>query len=292
MELMANLRHPLNLYILSGVFKMKSVSRIAIAFSLVFGLAACDNMSRDTGSTSAPSASAVSEPVAASQASAPVEVKAELDLNSFDITEHLGDKEMGFKVAQLCKAELNPSTGEYKSKACNEIFGDLNSPCNLESTSHNPFCDAVNEDTEDVMREHNIDQEMKRANTAAEILNRPSTVEAQGIVLAERCHGSNFAGNECRAAIRRCASNLLDTDDKCRGMDAFLQSKGTGVLHVVANLPKEAPKPAGFHGFASPKQAARACDGADTPKCNRVFDYCEAHASDKGCQEYQRALAY
>lgn len=270
----------------------KSVSKIVFVLSVVFTMAACDNMPRDTGTASAPVASAVSAPVAASQASAPVEAKTELDLNNFDITEHLGDRELGFKVFQLCKEELNPSTGEYKSKACEEIFGDLNSPCNLASTSHNPFCDAIDEATADVMREHHIDNEMKRANTAAEILNHPTATEAQGIVLGERCYNSNYSGNQCRTELRRCASNLLETDDKCRGLDAFLQSKGTGVLQIAANLPKESPKPTSWHGFASPKQAARACDGADTPKCNRVFDYCEAHANDKGCQEYQRALAY
>nr|DAX43107.1 MAG TPA: lipoprotein [Caudoviricetes sp.] len=116
---------------------MKTVSKIVIAISLVFGLAACDNMSRDTGTASAPAASAASVPVAASQASAPVEAKAELDLNNFDITEHLGDREMGFKVAQLCKQEgPDNATGEYKSKACNEIFNDLNSPCNLDAAEH------------------------------------------------------------------------------------------------------------------------------------------------------------
>ena len=265
----------------------KSVSKLAIALSLMFGLAACDNMSRDTGTTSAPAASAVSAPVAASQASAPVEAKAELDLNNFDITEHLGDKEMGFKVAQLCKQEgPDDATGEYKSKACNEIFNDLNSPCNLESTNHNPFCDAINEDTENTVREHDIDNEMKRANSSAEILNHPSAVEAQGIVLAERCYNSNYSGNQCRTELRRCASNLLETDDKCRGMDALLQSKGTGVLQANMNLPKEAPKPTGWHGFASPKAAATACGGADTPKCNRVGEFCIAHPNDKGCREY------
>jgi len=271
---------------------MKSVSKIAVVISLVFGLAACDNMSRDTGTASVPVASAASVPAAASQASAPVEAKAELDLNNFDITEHLGDREMGFKVSQLCKEELNPSTGEYKSKACEEIFGDLNSPCNLASTSHNPFCDAVNEDTENTVREHDIDNEMKRANSSAEILNHPTATEAQGIVLGERCYNSNYAGNQCRVELRRCASNLLETDDKCRGMDALLQSKGTGVLQANMNLPKEAPKPTGWHGFASPKAAATACGGADTPKCNRVGEFCIAHPNDKGCQEYQRALAY
>ncbi len=260
---------------------MKSVSKIAVVLSLVFGLAACDNMSRDTGTASAP---------AASQASVPVEAKAELDLNNFDITEHLGDKEMGFKVAQLCKQEgPDESTGEYKSKACNEIFNDLNSPCNLESTSHNPFCDAINEDTADVMREHHIDNEMKRANTAAEILNHPTATEAQGIVLAEKCYNAGFATSECRTAVRQCANDVaIGKDDKCRGMDAFLQSKGTGVLQANMNLPKEAPKPAGWHGFASPKAAAIACDGADTPKCNRVFDFCDANPNDSGCREYQR----
>ena len=268
---------------------MKSVSKIAVVISLVFGLAACDNMSRDTGTTSAPAASAVSEPVAASQASVPVEAKAELDLNNFDITEHLGDREMGFKVAQLCKQEgPDNTTGEYKSKACNEIFNDLNSPCNLESTSHNPFCDAINEDTENGMREHFVDQEMKRANSSAEVLNHPTATEAQGIVLGERCYNSNYAGNQCRAELRRCASNLLENDDKCRGLDAFLQSKGTGVLQIAANLPKEAPKPTGWHGFSSPKAAAIACDGADTPKCDRVFNFCDAHPNDSGCREYQR----
>ena len=262
---------------------MKSVSKLALAFSLVFGLAACDNMTRDVGSTNASAASVASTPVVASQASAPVEAKAELDLNNFDITEHLGDKEMGFKVAQLCKQEgPDDATGEYRSKACNEILNDLNSPCNLDSTSHNPFCDAINEDTENGVREHNIDNEMKRANTAAEILNHPSAVEAQGIVLAERCYNSNYSGNQCRTELRRCASNLLETDDKCRGMDAFLQSKGTGVLQANMNLPKEAPKPAGWHGFASPKAAAIACDGADTPKCDSVFDFCTAHPNDSG----------
>nr|DAE00333.1 MAG TPA: hypothetical protein [Myoviridae sp. ctLnO19]DAJ69116.1 MAG TPA: hypothetical protein [Caudoviricetes sp.] len=273
----------------SSTSTRKSVSKIAVVISLVFGLAACDNMSRDPGVASAPVASAASVPVAASQASAPVEAKAELDLNNFDITEHLGDREMGFKVAQLCKQEgPDNATGEYRSKACNEIFNDLNSPCNLDSTSHNPFCDAINEDTENGMREHNIDQEMKRANTAAEILNHPTATEAQGIVLGERCYNSNYAGNQCRAELRRCASNLLETDDKCRGLDAFLQSKGTGVLQIAANLPKEAPKPAGWHGFASPKAAAIACDGADTPKCDRVFNFCDAHPNDSGCREYQR----
>ena len=287
---------------------MKSVSKIAVVISLVLGLTACDNMSRDTGAASAPVASAASVPVAASQASAPVEAKAELDLNNFDITEHLGDKEMGFKVAQLCKQEgPDESTGEYKSKACNEIFNDLNSPCNLESTSHNPFCDAINEDTENGMREHNIDQEMKRANTAAEILNHPTATEAQGIVLGERCYNSNYSGNQCRAELRRCASNLLETDDKCRGLDAFLQSKGTGVLQANMNLPKEAPKPVAParaeskpwpNGLEPTRANANKCanDTMSPEKCNVIFQICQnrrdSRSKHQGCRAFLDAAEH
>ena len=287
---------------------MKSVSKIAVVLSLVFGLAACDSMSRDTGTTSAPAASAASAPAAASQASAPVEAKAELDLNNFDITEHLGDKEMGFKVAQLCKQEgPDESTGEYKSKACNEIFNDLNSPCNLESTSHNPFCDAINEDTADVMREHHIDNEMKRANTAAEILNHPTATEAQGIVLGERCYNSNYSGNQCRTELRRCASNLLETDDKCRGMDAFLQSKGTGVLQANMNLPKESPKPVASarteskpwpNGLEPTRANANKCanDTMSPEKCNVIFQICQnrrdPRSKHQGCRAFLDAAEH
>lgn len=287
---------------------MKSVSKIAVVISLVFGLAACDSMSRDTGTASAPAASAVSTPVAASQASAPVEAKAELDLNNFDITEHLGDREMGFKVAQLCKQEgPDDATGEYKSKACNEIFNDLNSPCNLDSTSHNPFCDAINEDTEEVMREHYVDNEMKRANSSAEILNHPTATEAQGIVLGERCYNSNYSGNQCRAELRRCASNLLETDDKCRGLDAFLQSKGTGVLQIAANLPKEAPKPVAParaeskpwpNGLEPTRSNANKCanDTMSPEKCDVIFQICQnrrdPRSKHQGCRAFLDAAEH
>ena len=281
---------------------MKSVSKIAVVLSLVFGLAACDNMSRDTGTTSAPAASAVSEPVAASQASAPVEAKAELDLNNFDITEHLGDREMGFKVAQLCKAELDPSTGEYRSKACNEIFNDLNSPCNLESTSHTPFCDAINEDTADVMREYHVDQEMKRANSSVEVLNHPTATEAQGIVLAEKCYNAGFATSECRTAVRQCANDVaIGKDDKCRGMDAFLQSKATGLLQVNVALPKEEPKPVAParaeskpwpNGLEPTRSNANKCaNGAMSPeKCDVIFQICQnrrdSRSKHPGCRAF------
>lgn len=287
---------------------MKSVSKIAVVISLVFGLAACDNMSRDTGTTSAPAASAVSEPVAASQASVPVEAKAELDLNNFDITEHLGDKEMGSKVAQLCKAELDPSTGGYKSKACNEIFNDLNSPCNLESTSHNPFCDAINEDTENGMREHFVDQEMKRANSSAEVLNHPTATEAQGIVLAEKCYNAGFATSECRTAVRQCANDVaIGKDDKCRGMDAFLQSKATGLLQVNVALPKEEPKPVAParaeskpwpNGLEPTRSNANKCaNGTMSPeKCDVIFQICQnrrdSRSKHPGCRAFLNAAEH
>lgn len=288
---------------------MKSVSKIAVVLSLVFGLAACDNMSRDPGVASAPAASAVSTPVAASQASAPVEAKAELDLNNFDITEHLGDKEMGFKVAQLCKQEgPDNATGEYKSKACNEIFNDLNSPCNLESTSHNPFCDAINEDTEDVMREHYVDQEMKRANSSAEVLNHPTATEAQGIVLAEKCYNAGFATSECRTAVRQCANDVaIGKDDKCRGMDAFLQSKATGLLQVNVALPKEEPKPVSParveskpwpNGLEPTRANANKCaNGSMSPeKCDVIFQICQnrrdPRSKHQGCRAFLDAAEH
>ena len=290
---------------------MKSVSKLAIAFSLVFGLAACDNMSRDTGAASTPVASAVSAtaPIAASQSSAPVEAKAELDLNNFDITEHLGDRELGFKVSQLCKEELNPSTGEYKSKACNEIFNDLNSPCNLDSTSHNPFCDAVNEATEDGMREHFVDQEMKRANSSAEILNHPTATEAQGIVLAEKCYNAGFATTECRTAVRQCANDVaIGKDDKCRGIDAFLQSKATGLLQVNVALPKEEPKPVAPvsraeskpwpNGLEPTRANANKCanDTMSPEKCDVIFQICQnrrdSRSKHQGCRAFLDAAEH
>lgn len=287
---------------------MKSTSKIAVVISLVFGLAACDNMSRDTGTASAPAASAVSTPAAASQASAPVEAKAELDLNNFDITEHLGDKELGFKVAQLCKAELDLSTGEYKSKACNEIFNDLNSPCNLDSTSHNPFCDAINEDTEEVMREHFVDQEMKRANSSAEVLNHPTATEAQGIVLAEKCYNAGFATSECRTAVRQCANDVaIGKDDKCRGMDAFLQSKATGLLQVNVALPKEEPKPVAParaeskpwpNGLEPTRSNANKCanDQLNPEACNVIFQICQnkrdSRSKHQGCRAFLDAAEH
>lgn len=288
---------------------MKSVSKFTIALSLVLGLTACNDMLRDTGTASAPAASAVSAP-AASEAIASVPAKAEFNLDNFDITDHLGDKEMGIRVAAACKAEgPNPTTGEYKSKICNEIYNDLNSPCNLEATSHNPFCDAINEDTEDTVRETTINNEMKRAEDSAAILNHPTAVQAQGITLAEKCHNSAYASNECRTAVRYCANSVkIENEDKCRGMDAYLQSKGTGLLRINASLPAQAtqqPQAANSsntkpwpNGLEPTRANANKCasDSVDPEFCNVIFQICQdkrdSRSKHPGCPAFLDAAEH